>query len=157
MDLATQMAYALLLAIPVACIAWTVTQEEISRDLREAAKSFQKRKPRSLWRAKLAYLTTCPYCFSHYVAAAFVLLLQFKMLSDSWPGYVVSLFSVVLIANFYVSLYHLLRVALRAAKALADKEQAQADHFRMMASFERRDPDDDAPAPSRRFRKPTAA
>lgn len=126
MGIGTQLLYALLLAAPVACIAWTVTREEIFKELRESLKNYQKRYPDSVWRQKLAYLPTCPYCFSHYVAVAFVAMFQFKMLSTAWVGYVASLFTVVLIANVYLSGYNLLRVRLRGAQAAADREEATA-------------------------------
>lgn len=124
MDYAHQFVYALLLAIPVACVVWTFTQEEIFKEWRDALKAYQRRHSQSLWRQKMAYLPTCPYCFSHYIAGLFVALFQFRMLSDDWRGYLVSLFSLVLIANIYVTVYNLLRVALRAAKAAADRLEA---------------------------------
>jgi hypothetical protein len=120
MDYASQISFAVPLAIPIACIVWTFTQEELFKEVRESLKAYQKRHPDSLWRQKLAYLPTCPYCFSHYVAGAFIALFRFPMLADDWRGYIVSLFTLVLIANFYMSLYNLLRVALRRGKALAD-------------------------------------
>lgn len=127
MDFSAQITYALLLAIPVACVAWTVTQEEVFREVRDALKEYQDRHRDSLLRQKLAYLPTCPFCFSHYVAAGFIALFGFRMLVDDWRGYLVSFFTVVLLANVYVSLYNLLRVALRGARALADRAEANRD------------------------------
>jgi hypothetical protein len=124
MDYASQIAFALLLAMPIACVAWTITQEELFRELREALRADQRGHPDSFWRQKLTYLPTCPYCLSHYVAAVFIALFRFKMLTDDWRGYVVSLFALVLLANVYITLYNLLRVVLRAAKAAADRAQA---------------------------------
>jgi len=126
MEYLHQLGFALLLGVPVACIVWTFTQEEIFKECREALKAYQQRHADSLLRRKLAYLPTCPYCFSHYVALAFVALLNFRMLADDWRGYVVSLFTLVLIANAYVTLYNLLRVALRAAKVAADRLEREA-------------------------------
>ena len=120
MDYLQQIGFAFLLAIPVACLVWTFTQEEIFKECREAIKSFRQSHVRSLVCRKLAYMPLCPYCLSHYVAAAFVATFRFRMLADDWRGYVVSLFTLVLIANLYVTLYNLLRVVLRAAKAMAD-------------------------------------
>ena len=56
------------IAVPVACIAWTVTHEEIFREPREwcAARSKSARRP--LIR-EFCYVFTCEYCFSNYVAA----------------------------------------------------------------------------------------
>ena len=124
MNLWSQVGYACVLAIPVACVAWTVTQEEILRELREWLKAFQQRHSDSLWRQKLAYVPTCSYCFSHYVAALFVGLFGFKMLVDDWRGYLVSGLTVVLMANVYLSLYCMLRVVLRELRAKADAAEA---------------------------------
>jgi hypothetical protein len=124
MDYASQIAFAVLLAIPVACVAWTITQEELFREVQEGLRAYQREHPDSFWRQKLAYLPTCPYCLSHYVAAVFIALFRFRMLADDWRGYVVSLFALVLLANVYITLYNLLRVVLRAAKAAADRAQA---------------------------------
>jgi hypothetical protein len=135
MDLVSQLVFALLLAIPVACVTWTVTQEELFREIRDALKAFQKRHPDSIWRQKLAYMPTCPFCFSHYVTAFFLFLFRFHLLTDDWRGYVVSLFTVVLLANVYISLYNLLRVTLRGAKAVADREEAEVQWIRKRASI----------------------
>jgi hypothetical protein len=123
MNLGEQLMRGMLLAIPVACLAWTITQEEVFHELREILKAYQERHKDSLWRRKLAYLPTCPYCFSHYVAALFIWLFHFKMLADDWRGYAVSLFSLVLLANAYLTAYQWLRAALRAGRARADEAE----------------------------------
>ena len=97
MDYGSQIMYALLLAVPVACVVWTVTKEEVFREFRQVLDAFQRRAVTC--GRKLGYMPTCPYCFSHYVAALFVCLFRFKMLSDDWRGYLASFFTVVLIAN----------------------------------------------------------
>jgi hypothetical protein len=125
MDYLQQIGFALLLGMPVASIVWTFTQEEIFRECRDSLKAFQQHHSSSLLCQKLAYMPLCPYCLSHYVAAVFVALLRFRMLADDWRGYVVSLFTLVLIANLYVTLYNLLRVNLRAAKAAADRVESE--------------------------------
>jgi hypothetical protein len=121
-DYGSQLMYALLLAVPVACVVWTVTKEEVFREFRQVLDAFQRR-ARSVWTRKLGYMPTCPYCFSHYVAALFVCLFRFKMLTDDWRGYLASLFTVVLIANIYLTLYGLIRAALRREKGLADQAE----------------------------------
>ena len=126
MNLGEQLVRGLLLAIPIACLAWTITQEEVFHELRESLKAYQERHKDSFWRRKLAYLPTCPYCFSHYLAALFVWLFQFKMLADDWRGYAVSLFSLVLWANVYLTAYQWLRASLRAGRARADQAEARA-------------------------------
>jgi hypothetical protein len=150
MGYGSQIAYALLLGLPVACVAWTVTREEVFKEFRESLGLYQKRHRNSLWRQKLAYLPTCPYCFSHYVAALFVGLFQFKMLTENWTGYVASLFTVVLIANVYISGYNLLRVALRRATAVADREEATARcQKRWAAAVDNMEPSAWNPSPAR--------
>jgi hypothetical protein len=119
-----QLEEALILAIPVACISWTITQEEVFRELNQWLKGCQARHRDCLWRRKLAYMPTCPYCLSHYVSGILVVLLGFHMLMDDWRGYLVSLFTVVLVANTYLTLYQLLRALLRRTKALADQAEA---------------------------------
>ncbi len=132
MNLGEQLVQALLLAIPIACLAWTITQEEVFHELRDALNAYQERHKHSLWRRKLAYLPTCSYCFSHYVAALFVWLFRFKMLADDWRGYVVSLFSLVLLANVYLTAYQWLRAALRAGRARADQAESRAARARRL-------------------------
>ncbi len=124
MPYSSQIAFAFILSIPVACISWTVTQEELFKEMREYLAGCQARYRRSWWRRKLAYSPRCAYCLSHYVAGVLVALMNFKMLADDWRGYVVSLFSLVLIANVYLTVYHLLRVELRRIRSLADRAES---------------------------------
>jgi hypothetical protein len=126
MDHGNEISFAALLAIPIACLVWTFTQEEIFKEAREWLKAYQRRHSDSLWRQKLAYLPTCPYCLSHYVAAGFIALFHFTMLVSDWRGYVVSLFTLVLLTNIYITMYNLLRVVLRGSKAWADRAEAEA-------------------------------
>src|SRR5580698_8625430 len=93
-----QFAVLLLLAVPVACVAWTVTHEEVFREPREICKKLsQDCKP--LVARKFFYLFTCEYCFSHYVAALALWLFHFRMLFEGWRGYVVAWLALVWIAN----------------------------------------------------------
>ena len=64
------------------------------------------------------------------MAGVLIALLRFKLLADDWRGYLVSLFALVLIANVYITVYHLLRVGLRCLKALADRAEAGANTIR---------------------------
>ncbi len=126
MDYGSQIVFAAILGMPVACISWTITQEELFQEMRDYLAGYQVRHRRSWWRKKLAYSPTCAYCLSHYVAGALIGLLQFKMLTDDWRGYLVSLFTLVLIANVYLTVYHLLRVGLRWIRLLADRAERPA-------------------------------
>ncbi|GAC1432733.1 MAG: hypothetical protein NVSMB58_15090 [Terriglobales bacterium] len=107
-----QIVWLLVLAIPVACVTWTVTHEEIFREPREYCKG-QCSDSRSIWRRKFFYLFTCEYCFSHYVAALFLIITRYKLLYPDWRGYLVSLFALVWIANQYMSIYNHLRLDIK--------------------------------------------
>lgn len=106
---------ALVLAMPIASIAWTVTHEEICREIREY---FQKRSDGAptLARRKFAYIFTCEFCFSHWVTAGLLAMTQFRLLYDDWRGYVVSGFSLVWIANHYMSLFGRLRLGIKSER-----------------------------------------
>jgi hypothetical protein len=107
--LTTQLLWLLILAIPVASVAWAVTHEEIFREPRDYCKR-QSESVRSLWKRKFFYLFTCEYCFSHYVAVAFLAITHFKLLYPDWRGYLVSLFSLVWVANTYMGAFANLRL-----------------------------------------------
>ena len=68
---------------------------------------------RSLLRRKFFYVLTCEYCFSHYVAIFFLLITRFRLLYPDWRGYVVALFSLVWIANQFMSIYSRLRLDIK--------------------------------------------
>jgi len=108
MTICLQTVWLFLLAIPVACVAWTVTHEEVFREPRE----YCLRKSatcRSLLERKFFYLFTCEYCFSHYVAVLFLVLTNFTLLLNGWKGYILAGFALVWIANIYMSLFALVR------------------------------------------------
>src|SRR5947209_20516925 len=92
------------LSIPIACVAWTVTHEEVFREPREWC-SKKSQLCRSLLERKFFYLFTCEYCFSHCVTAFFVLLTGYRLLFDDWRGYLIGGFSLVLLANIYMSFF----------------------------------------------------
>jgi hypothetical protein len=103
------------LAIPIACISWTVTHEEIFREPRDYCVT-RSQNCRRWYERKFFYLFTCEYCFSHYVAVAFVVITRFKLLFDDWRGYLVALFALVWIANQYMSIYNRLRLDIKSEK-----------------------------------------
>jgi hypothetical protein len=100
-----------ILAIPVACIAWTFTHEAVLHEFQEFCKD--QCKSGTLLRRKLFYLFTCEYCLSHYVTALFLVITRFKLVFPDWRGYVISLFSLVWIANQYISIYDRLRLDIK--------------------------------------------
>jgi hypothetical protein len=110
--LGRQVAFLFVLAIPIACIAWTVTHEDVFRELREWC-ARQSKSCRRLFARKAFYLFTCEYCFSHYVAAFFLIITGYKLLFDDWRGYLIAGFSLVWIANIYMSLFGRLRLDIR--------------------------------------------
>lgn len=110
------------LAIPVACIAWTVTNEEIFREPREYCVQRTKTN-KSLLQRKFFYIFTCEYCFSFYVTALLLIITGFRLLYADWRGYLVSGFSLVWIANIYMSLYRLIRVDIKKQKTAIKLEE----------------------------------
>lgn len=112
MTLGVQVEWLLILAIPIACVAWTVTHEEIFREPRQYCHE-KSLNAGTLLRKKFFYLFTCEYCFSHYVAAAFLAVTRYKLLFADWRGYVLAFFSLVWIANQYMSVYSRLRLDIK--------------------------------------------
>lgn len=108
----TQILWLLILSIPVASIAWTVTHEEVFREPREFCRQ-RSDTAAGLWQRKLFYLFTCEYCFSHYVAAAMLLLTRFRLLYPDARGYLISLFALVWVANLYMAIFANLRLDIR--------------------------------------------
>ncbi len=111
----TQLFWLFTLAIPVACVAWTVTHEEVFREPREFCVK-KSRECKTVWQRKFYYLFTCEYCFSHYVTIGFVALTQFKLLLPDWRGYIIAGFALVFVANVYMSLFALLRQTIKKEK-----------------------------------------
>jgi hypothetical protein len=112
MSLSRQIAYLFLLGIPIACVAWTVTHEEVFREPREWCKDRSQR-CRPLVARKFFYLFTCEYCFSHYVAALFLFITHFQMLYEGWRGYLIAWFALVWMANIYMSFFNRLRLDIK--------------------------------------------
>lgn len=108
MTIYMQIAWLFLLAIPIACIAWTVTHEEVFKEPREYC-SKRSKTAKTLLIRKLFYLFTCEYCFSHYITALFLFLTSYKLLLDDWRGYIIAGFSLVWIANVYMSVFGFIR------------------------------------------------
>lgn len=100
------------LAIPIACAAWTVTHEEVFREPREYCVNKSK-SCKSIYQRKFFYLFTCEYCFSHYVTIVFLIITNYHLLFADWRGYLVGGFALVWIANVYMSLFALIRVDLK--------------------------------------------
>ncbi|RZA01996.1 MAG: hypothetical protein EOP47_08710 [Sphingobacteriaceae bacterium] len=121
-DLLTQTLYLFILAIPIACIAWTVTHEEVFREPREYCVDKSK-KSRTIITRKFFYLFTCEYCFSHYVTALILTITNFQLLYDGWRGYLLAGFALVWIANVYMSLFAMIRIDIKKEKIEAELEE----------------------------------
>lgn len=101
-----------ILAIPIACIAWTVTHEALFSEPRNYCKR-QSISGKNLLHRKFFYLFTCEYCFSFYVTALWLLITRYHLLYMDWRGYLVSGFSLIWMANIYMSLFFLIRTDLK--------------------------------------------
>ena len=122
MELSQQLIYLSVLAIPIACIAWTVTREEIFKEPRDFCVEKSK-SSKSIFARKFFYLFTCEYCFSHYVTLFFLVITKFQLLYEDWRGYLISLFALVWVANVYMSLFGFIRVGMKKEKMDADIEE----------------------------------
>ena len=119
MPLSQEVSHLFLLALPIACIAWTVTHEDVLKEPRE----YCLRKSKScttIFERKFFYLFTCEYCFSHYVTIAFLIITKYHLLYSDWRGYLVGGFALVWIANIYMSLFGFVRVGLKKERVSAE-------------------------------------
>ena len=124
MNLQQQIIYLFILAIPIACIAWTITHEEVFKEPREFCLNRSKTS-RTLIQRKFFYLFTCEYCFSHYVTIFFLFVTQYHLLYNNWRGYLIGGFSLVWIANIYMSIFGLIRVGMKKEKMEADLKEVE--------------------------------
>jgi hypothetical protein len=124
MVLSTQIAWLFILAIPIACIAWTVTNEEIFKEPREYCLK-RCHKGRTIVERKFFYLFTCEYCFSHYVTVIMLFITNYRLLIDDWRGYLISGFALVFVANVYMSLFALIRTDLKKVRIENDIEETK--------------------------------
>jgi hypothetical protein len=103
-SLGTQVIYLLLIAVPIACVSWTVTHEEILREAREYCLRRSQQDSRLLNR-KFFYIFTCEYCFSHYGTVFFLLITHFHLAFQDWRGTLMAFFSLPYVANLYMGLF----------------------------------------------------
>src|SRR6187399_2570477 len=112
MDLSTQLIWLFVLALPIACVAWTVTHEEVFSEIREFCHRCSINK-KTLLQRKFFYIFTCEYCFSFYVTALFLFITNYKLLFNDWRGYLISELALVWIANIYMSLFFFIRIDIK--------------------------------------------
>src|SRR5476649_2190263 len=124
MELTTQIAWLFILALPIACIAWTVTHEEVFREPREFCIN-RSHKGKNIAERKFFYLFTCEYCFSHYITAAMLIITSYQLLFNDWRGYLIAGFALVFVANVYMSLFALIRTDLKKVRLEAENEEAK--------------------------------
>lgn len=116
-----------ILALPIACVTWTITHEEIFRELREWAERTMRR-AKTYWGKKLPYPLACEYCLSHYITILFLIITRYRLYFTDWRGYVVGGFALVWIANIYMNLYARLRLDIKLERTdVALKEQELVD------------------------------
>jgi hypothetical protein len=121
-EVSQQLIWLFVLAAPVACIAWTVTHEELFAELRDWCDQKHQR-CKALYQRKFFYLFTCEYCFSHYVAAAIVWMTGFRLLVPGWRGALLAWFTLVWVANVYMSLYGRLRLDIKRERVEIKNEE----------------------------------
>src|SRR4051812_7538484 len=126
-NLASQIMQLLILALPIACVAWTVTHEEIFREPREYCVKQSKENNLLLFR-KFFYIFTCEYCFSFYVTALFLIITKYKLLFDDWRGYLIAGFALIWIANIYMSLFFRIRIEIKKDGVEIKKEEQELNN-----------------------------
>lgn len=97
-----------ILAAVVAVIAWTVTHEKIFEDVVAWFKKKHEECENPVAK-KAFYMPTCEYCFSHWVTILVLIVTKYQLLFNDWRGYVIAGFTIVAIANIYMTIYFILR------------------------------------------------
>jgi hypothetical protein len=120
MTIKMQICWLLILALPIACVAWTVTHEEVFREPREYC-TRRSQEGKTLLVRKFFYLFTCEYCFSHYITILALIFTGYKLLLDDWRGYIIAGFSLVWVANVYMSLFGLIRLDMKKERTAIKK------------------------------------
>ncbi len=126
MSITIQIFWLVILAMVVASIAWTVTQEEIFSEWREYCKE-NCENCESLPKRKVFYVFTCEYCFSHWITILILLLTGFQLLIDDWRGYILAFFAIPWIANQLMSIYRRLRVGIKHENLLAKEVEEKLE------------------------------
>jgi hypothetical protein len=124
MTIDRQLVLLFVLPIPIASIAWTVTHEEVFREPREWCKT-RSTTCKRLYERKFFYLFTCEYCFSHYVTIIFLFITRYQLLFDDWRGYLIGGFSLVWLANVYMSFFGRMRLEIREERLAIAKAEAE--------------------------------
>ena len=126
MSFGLQVGYLFFLAIPIACIAWTVTHEEVFGEIRDFC-VLRSKQGKRLFTRKFFYLFTCEYCFSHYVTIAMLLITRYHLLYTDWRGYLIAGFSLVWIANIYMSVFARIRIEIKKERLEIKEKEEQKE------------------------------
>lgn len=127
MTIQIQLFWLFTLAVPIACVAWTVTHEEVFREPHEYCVRRSK-SAQSIVTRKFFYLFTCEYCFSHYVTIFFVALTDFHLLLPDWRGYILAGFALVWVANLYMSIFGRLRLNIKRERTEIEVLEEKTEH-----------------------------
>lgn len=119
-----QLLWLFVLAAPIACVAWTVTHEEVFTEVHDWCAQ-RSRTARTIFERKFFYLFTCEYCFSHYVAAGAVLITGYRLLLPDWRGAILGWFTLVWVANIYMSLFGRLRLDIKRERVEIKAEEVE--------------------------------
>jgi len=117
-----QLLWLFVLAAPVSCVAWTVTHEDVFKEVHEWCVR-RSETARTLVERKFFYLFTCEYCFSHYVAGGAVLITGYRLLLPDWRGAFLAWFTLVWVANLYMSLFGRLRLDIKRERVEIKAEE----------------------------------
>ena len=117
---------AVVLAMPIAAITWAVTHEELFREPRDFCVQ-RSQSASGMVQRKFFYLFTCEYCFSHWVAAVFLVITRFKLLYMDWRGYMVALFALVYVSNFYIGVFGHVKLEVRKNRAEIKAIEAEVE------------------------------
>jgi hypothetical protein len=125
-----------ILSLPVAAIAWTVTHEELFREFHDYC-VHRSQNGRSFAARKFFYLFTCEYCFSHYVSAGALIVTRFRLLFDDWRGYFVAWLALVWVANHLIGIYGRLRLGIRSERLEIGLKEAVSERAGVKKAEER--------------------
>lgn len=122
-----QITWLFVLAIPIACVAWTVTHEEIFSEFNSYCKD-KVSGAKHLIKRKFFYLFTCEFCFSHYITILALIITKYTLLLPGWRGYIIAGFALVWIANCYMSIYGWLRVSLKKERVVSQIQETELEN-----------------------------
>ncbi len=125
-----------ILSLPVAAIAWTVTHEELFREFHDYCVN-RSEHSHSFAVRKFFYLFTCEYCFSHYVSAGALIVTRFRLLFDDWRGYFIAWLALVWVANHLIGIYGRLRLGIRSERLEIGLKEAVSEQAGVKKAEER--------------------